>query len=231
MRVSIIIPVYNEERLIRETVDRVRRSNVSPHEKEIIIVNDGSTDRTGEILAQLSSPGGIDIITLDRNHGKAYAIRAAIPRATGDIILIQDADLEYEPEEYPELIEPFSDPSVKVVYGSRFRKSSWPKNMKVSNWLANKVFTRVTNLLYNARISDEGTAYKVFRRNILESLSIRGNGFEFCAEVTSKLLKRGIGIVEVPISYVARSRKEGKKPSFRDGVIILWALFRHRFID
>jgi len=231
MRVSIIIPVYNEERLIRETVDRVRRCNVSPHEKEIIIVNDGSTDRTGETLAQFSSPGSIDIITLDRNHGKAYAIKAAIPRATGDIILIQDADLEYTPEEYPELIKPFSDPSVKVVYGSRFRNCRWPKKMKVANWLANKVFTFVTNQLYNARITDEGTAYKVFRRDILESVSIRGNGFEFCSEVTSKLLKRGIGIVEVPISYEARSRKEGKKPYFRDGVIILWSLIKHRFID
>lgn len=227
--VSIIIPVYNEERYISAVIEKVKRADTSPREKEIIVVDDGSTDGTGVELGKYSTDPLVKIVNNHKNRGKASAIKSALALSKGDIILVQDSDLEYSPDDYPKILAPFSDESVEVVYGSRFLLRRWPRKMKPSNWLANRIFTLTTNLLYNARITDEGTAYKAFRRNLLESMVLESTGFEFCPEVTAKVLLRGLPIVEVPISYEARNMKEGKKPRFSDGVKILGTLIRYRF--
>ena len=163
------------------------------------------------------------------NSGKASAIKAALKVAEGDIVLIQDADLEYSPDDYSKILSLFTDESTKVVYGSRFMRRPWPENMKIPHWIANKVFTFLVNLLYGANITDEGTCYKAFRRDLLQSIEIRSSGFEFCPEVTAKLLKQGISIKEVPVSYRARDKKEGKKPGIADGLSILWTIIKYRF--
>lgn len=226
---TVIIPAYNERNLVLQVIDRVLSSDTSPFAKEIIVVDDGSTDGTGEVLRPLYEKGLFRLITIPENRGKTFAIRIALREAKGDIVLIQDADLEYSPSDYRKLLEPFREDAVQAVYGSRFLNRRWPANMKPLYWFANRTFTFVTNLLYDARITDEGTAYKVFRREVLQEIDITGSGFEFCPEVTAKLLLRGIRIVDVPISYLARDRKEGKKPLFIDGVRILWALVKYRF--
>lgn len=228
MLVTIIIPVYNEKNLIARLLKQVIDSDTSPFLKEIIIVDDGSTDGTGDILKECA-PNNIKLISHSKNLGKASAIKSALRVATGDVIIIQDADLEYSPQDYKRLLNPFSDKNIKVVYGSRFLLKTWPTNMKAANWLANKLFTSLVNLLYKTHITDEGTAYKLFRRDIIKSLDIKSSGFEFCPEVTAKLLKNGVQIIEVPVSYIARDKKEGKKPGIVDGFKVLWTIIKYRF--
>jgi dolichol-phosphate mannosyltransferase len=144
-------------------------------------------------------------------------------------VLVQDADLEYSPQDYGQMLAPFGDPAVQAVYGSRFLLRRWPERMKVANWAANKLFVATTNLLYGSALTDEGTGYKAIRRELLQDLEIASSRFEFCPEVTAKLLRRGVRILEVPVSYSARDRKQGKKPGFRDGLSVLWTLVRLRF--
>jgi glycosyltransferase involved in cell wall biosynthesis len=228
MIVSVIIPVFNERRWIGELLKMVEAADTRPYEKEIIVADDASTDGTSELLDGLP---GVRVIHLPRNSGKASAIKAALGKAEGDIILIQDADLEYSPDDYGRMLAPFSDPSIHVVYGSRFMQKAYPKNMKPANWIANKVFTCAVNLLYGAGITDEGTGYKAFRADVIKSIGIKSSGFEFCPEVTAKLLKKGVGIMEVPISYSGRSKKEGKKPGVPDGIRVLWTIIKYRFSD
>jgi len=224
VKVSVIIPVYNESATIVETIARVRASPVG---KEIIVVDDGSTDGTAELAASLA---GCDLKLLRQSHnqGKGAAIRRALPEVTGEIVLIQDADLEYDPSDYAPLIAPILAGDVEVVYGTRaprFQGMRWPH--RVFNWVA----AALANLLYRARISDEATCYKVFRTELLRSLPLRCQGFEFCPEVTARIRKRGLAIHEVPIHYEARSVGAGKKIRWWDGVIALWTLVKYRFVE
>lgn len=225
MMLSIIIPVFNEERTIRSVLDKVRRQ---PFEKEIIVVNDGSTDRTGEILHSAWTEE-IVVLCNRRNMGKGAAVRLGIKHARGDIILIQDADLEYNPDDYGRLTEPIILGRAEVVYGARMvvRRKDLPS---VMSYTANKVLTLVANLLYNARLTDISTCYKVFSSNVLKSLDLRSTGFEFCEEVTAKVLRKGVRIQEVPVSYFPRGYREGKKIGWRDGIIAMLSLLKYRLI-
>ncbi len=220
----MIIPVYNERDTIAETIRRVR---ASPVDKEIIVVDDASTDETPSVLEPLAAQ---DLKTIRQpvNQGKGAAIRRALQEASGDIILIQDADLEYDPADYPKLIGPIESGEADVVYGTRapeFRGMRFPH--RIFNWVA----ARLTNLLYQAGITDEATCYKVFRADVLGQIPLTCRRFEFCPEVTAKVRKRGIRIHEVPVSYQARSIGAGKKIRWWDGVEALWALLKYRFTD
>lgn len=226
MLVSVVIPVYNEAGLIAELVSRVTEAAVAPHELEIFVVNDGSTDGTSAILHSLEKKyPQMKVIELPENRGKSYALRQGFSAVSGDIVLVQDADLEYSPADYPLLIAPFNDPDVQVVYGSRFLTNKWPVNMKLHNWFANRFFTLLVNRLFAAGITDEGTAYKVFRRRLLQTIPLHTDGFAFCAEITCRLAVRKVRILEVPVSYRARSVREGKKPRFLDGIAIVLTIF------
>ena len=230
MIVTVIIPIYNEKTSLSLLLSEVLAADTSPYKKEILIVDDGSTDGSSEIMdTSILRDPRITIFHHPSNIGKAAAIKTGLQAAKGDIILIQDGDLEYSPHDYPRLLAPFSDPAVEAVYGSRFLGTFWPANMQAANWVANRIFTGTVNLLYRSHITDEGTAYKAFRRKTLVELGIESSGFEFCPEVTSKILKKGIKIIEVPISYKARTRSEGKKPGIFDGLKILWTIIKCRF--
>lgn len=225
MKLSILIPIYNERATILEIVKRVQ---AVPLEKEIIAVDDGSTDGTRELLPQIEQ-GGVIVLRHERNQGKGAAIRTALTRATGDIIVIQDADLEYDPRDYAQLIKPIEEGRVKVVYGSRFLGA----RMAMFFWhmLANKMLTLMTNILYDAILSDMETGYKAFRADVIKSIPFRSRRFEFEPEITAKVLKRGNRIYEVPISYYGREYSEGKKIGMRDGFVAIWTLLKYRFVD
>lgn len=222
MKLSIIIPVYNEEVTIEEVLHRVKRVDV---EKEIIVVDDCSTDRTPQCLERAN---GIKVICTATNQGKGAAIKVGLAHVTGDIVVTQDADLEYWPEDIPALIEPIISDRADVVYGSRFLKER--PYMRWQNYLANRLLALTATLLYRRRVSDEATCYKAFRTEILRSIKLTCKRFEFCPEVTAKLLKRGVRYEEVPIRYRARSLEQGKKIRAFDGVIALWTLVKYRFV-
>jgi glycosyltransferase involved in cell wall biosynthesis len=226
MKLSVIMPVFNEEATIEEILQQVRAVNLAD---EIIIVDDGSTDRTRELLkAQENQPATI-VIYHDRNQGKGAAVRTGFDRATGDILLVQDADLEYDPRDYPMLIRPIVEGRVKVVYGSRFLGPR--KAMLFWHMLGNKVLTLLTNILYNTILSDMETCYKVFRADVIKGIPLRSKRFEFEPEITAKVLKRGHRIFEVPISYYGREYNEGKKITWREGPKAVWTLIKYRFVD
>ena len=228
MKISVIIPVYNEAATITQVVEQVLEVELDTVEKEIIVVNDGSTDGTDVVLTTLATrwPNPPKIVHHERNRGKGAAIRTALEHVTGDVVITQDADLEYTPQEYPRLLAPFEDPAVQVVYGSRNLhrnpRSSW------SFYWGGRLLSWVANLLYGSHITDEATGYKAFRANLLRDLDLQSNGFEFCPEVTSKILRRGIRIHEVPISYQPRSFAEGKKINWCDGLRAIWTLLKYR---
>ena len=225
MKLSIIIPVYNEEQHIQKVISQVRNAPIKIA-KEIIIVDDGSTDQTRRILRKYQQKPPVKIIFLDHNYGKGKAIRTGIAVATGEIILIQDADLEYFIEDYPKLLEPIIKGQAQIVYGSRFKGQI--QNMRWTNWLANKILALTANLLYGVNISDEATAYKAFKSKVLKSVSLKCQRFEFCPEVTAKLAKRGYKIYEVPIKYRARDAKGGKKIKLKDAFEAFWTLLKYR---
>jgi glycosyltransferase involved in cell wall biosynthesis len=230
MKVSVIIPVFNEEASISGVLDRILDLDLAPLEIEVIVSNDGSSDGTaGRVAPYLEREKRIRMVSSEANVGKGSAVRKGLEAATGDLVLIQDADTEYSPEDYPKLIEPIVKGVTEVVYGSRFLERWWPRGMRLQNWLANRVFTLTVNLLYNGSISDEGTGYKVFRRELLEALALEATGFEFCAEATAKVLRRRVPIVEVPVAYQARGGKWAGAPGFLDGIRVLWTLVRLRF--
>lgn len=226
-KISIIIPVYNEEKTIKEIVTRVLNSNTLALQKEIIVVDDGSNDRTKYILNNLKKKN-IRILFHKRNRGKGAALRTGFRHATGEVILVQDADLEYSPKEYPKLLKPILTGAAKVVYGSRELSG---KNVHSSIFFhaGGKLVTFVANILYGGGLTDEATGYKVFAAKFLKSLPLKCERFEFCPEVTALTLKKREKIIEVPISYSARHKEDGKKIKTMDGIEAIWTLLKIRF--
>ena len=220
---SVLIPVHNEERTLEQVLDAVERR---PEVSEIVLVNDGSTDGTRQILAARRFAVPTQVIHHERNRGKGSAIRTAIQAATSELALIQDADLEYDPSDYPLLLAPFARPGVTVVYGTR----SFTSHTAYSFWfvIGNRLVNLWNNVLYNTYLSDLETGFKVMSLETWRSLDLRANGFELEPETTAKLLRRGHRIYEVPISYSARSREEGKKLTWKDGLKAIWTLTRLR---
>jgi len=229
MKISITIPVYNEFRTFSQVLERVRRAPLPEGcSKEIIVIDDGSTDGTTQMIAGHAGAG--DIITghhATRNFGKGTAIRSAIALASGDILLTQDGDLEYDPNDYARILEPIVRGEADVVYGSRFLGK--PAGMATRNRIANWILTSTANLLYDAGLTDEATAYKAFRASVLREVHLTCRRFEFCPEITAKIRRLGYRIHEVPISYNARGIAEGKKIRTRDGFEALWTLVKYRF--
>lgn len=227
MEVSVIIPVYNEARTIREIVNRVRHTGIA---HEIIIIDDGSSDGTRQVLEGIQSEGLAQVIFHERNLGKGAAVRTGIQHAQSEVILIQDADLEYDPRDYPALLRPLEEGLADVVYGSRFLGGA-RRPILFWNMVANKILTLVTNVLYNNILTDMETGYKVFRRRVVQDIPLRSHGFDFEPEFTAKVLKRHIQLFEVPITFNPRDYSEGKKIKAKDAFIAFWTLLRYRFVD
>lgn len=229
MKVSIIIPVYNEFRMFSQVLQRVQQAPLPAGcAKEIVIVNDGSTDGTAELIEQSARAGIVVAHHVLENSGKGTAIRAGLALASGDIVIIQDGDLEYDPRDYSRLVQPILDGEADVVYGSRFLGR--PLGMALENRIANWILTAAANVLYRAHLTDEATAYKAFRASTLRQLRLTCRRFEFCPEVTAKLRRLHYPIREVPIGYNARKIADGKKIRARDGFEALWTLLRYRFV-
>jgi len=223
---SVIMPVYNERETLSEILARVRAVDLP---KEIVVVDDGSTDGSRDLLREEEKKGGLRVFYHEVNKGKGAAVRTGLEHASGDFIIIQDADLEYDPRDYPKLLKPLLEGQAEVVYGSRFME--FGKTMFFLQALGNRIVTLVTNLLYGTSLSDMETCYKVFRAEVIKSIPLRSRRFELEPEITAKLLKRGYHIHEVPISYQGREYHEGKKLTWRDGIKALWALLKYRFVD
>jgi glycosyltransferase involved in cell wall biosynthesis len=225
MKVSFLIPAYNEGRTIAELVDRV---SALPFEKELIVVDDGSTDDTAAILERLREERDDLVVVRQANRGKGSALRAGIPHVTGEIVVIQDADLEYDPADVPLLIEPIERGVADVVYGSRLSGGRPQRAYLFWHMVGNRFLSFVTGLLYNTTLSDMETGYKAFRSDVLFSLDLRADDFSIEPEITAKICKLKLRIYEIPISYYGRSYEEGKKITWRDGFKALWVLFRVR---
>jgi len=226
-KLSVIVPVYNERNTVVEILRRMRAVDL-PIDREFVVVDDGSTDGTRAVLTQLGD-STVKIVTHPQNRGKGAAIRTALEHVTGDLVLIQDADLEYDPDDWTKLIAPVLKGRAVVVYGSRFTGEH--RNMLFLHWAGNRALSLVTNLLYNTTLSDMETCYKLFDRNVLDSITLKSDKFDFEPEVTAKVLRQGIRIYEVPISYAGREFDEGKKITWRDGFAALTALVKYRFVE
>jgi glycosyltransferase involved in cell wall biosynthesis len=224
--VSVVMPVYNEQDTIEEILSRVA---AVPVRKEIIVVDDCSTDGTRAMLAGLQERLGFRLFLQARNQGKGAALRRGFAEVAGDVVIIQDADLEYSPEEYPELISLIREGRADAVYGSRFLGRH--RVFLFTHYLGNRLLTLLTNVLYNTMLTDMETCYKVMRTEVLRSFALRSNGFGIEPELTAKIFKRGFRVYEVPITYDGRGYDEGKKITWRDGVVALWVLLRYRFSE
>lgn len=225
------MPVYNEAKTIHEIIKKVEEAEIGDVRKELIIVDDGSKDGTREVLRDLSQNSAYKIYFHGQNMGKGAALRTALHYATGDIVLVQDADLEYDPAEYAELIKPVIEGRADVVYGSRLTGGKVARAFNFWHYLGNKLLTFITNVLYNAILSDMETCYKVFRTDVIKSFQIKSNRFDFEPEITAKVLKRKYKLYEMPISYYGRDFAEGKKITWKDGFAAVWALVKYRFVD
>lgn len=235
MKLSIIIPVFNEEKTIGEILWRVFKVRLpNGIQKEIIVVNDGSTDNTKQVVEDWRKKG-IRYIEYPNNQGKGAAIRSGLKVATGDYVIIQDADLEYDPSDYSRLLKPLINKETEVVYGNRFENyplNLWGKNKTIlpTYWIGNMVLALVTNLLYGSNLRDMETCYKLFSKKALDKVTVEAKRFEFEPEITAKILKKGFRIVEVPIKVKPRTHKEGKKISWTDGLLAVWTLLKYRLI-
>jgi glycosyltransferase involved in cell wall biosynthesis len=231
MKLSVLIPVYNEEKTIQEIVRRVDAMGLA---EEIVIVDDGSKDRTRQILKDMQenppARARLCVVLHEKNMGKGMAVRTAINHASGDVLLIQDGDLEYDPRDYPALLKPLIERIADVVYGSRFLGGP-RRPILFWNMVANKILTLVTNVLYNNILTDMETGYKVFRKEIVNGMQLHARGFEFEPEFTAKILKRKVRIFEVPITFNPRDYADGKKIKMRDAFIAMWTLIKYRFVD
>lgn len=231
MKLSIVIPVYNEEKYLEPLLARVESTKLKL-KKEIILVDDGSTDNSRKILKKYEKK--YKVFYHERNKGKGAALITGFRHASGDITLVQDSDMEYDPSNYDALLEPILSGATDIVYGSRFKgkkmfdKDNW---CNPSHFIGNKILSLFASVLYFRRISDMETCYKVFRRNLLKSLKLKSQRFGFEPEITAKFLKRGYKIVEVPIDYSPRGFREGKKITWKDGIKALWYLVKYRFVD
>ncbi len=228
MKLSVVIPCYNESKTIRHIVDRVRAAPVA--DKEIIIVDDCSRDGNRDILRTEIAPLVSRIIYHEVNQGKGAALRTGFKAATGDIVIIQDADLEYDPEEYPKLIKPIVDNKADVVFGSRFQGGQPHRVVYFWHMVGNKFLTLLSNMATNLNLTDMETCYKVFRREVIQKIEIEENRFGFEPEITAKVAKADVVIYEVGISYYGRTYAEGKKIGWRDGFRALWAIFKYNFL-
>jgi len=224
---SVIIPVFNEEKTIEEIIRRVQSTKLVD---EIVLVDDGSSDGTRAILAGYEGKAGMRIALHERNQGKGAAIQTGLKLVTGDLVLIQDADLEYDPRDYTALLEPINEGLADVVYGSRFLGGA-RRPILFWNMVANKILTFTTNILYNNILTDMETGYKLFKREVVEDIKIHAKGFEFEPEFTAKILKKHVRIYEVPIRFTPRFYEEGKKIRMRDAFIAMWTLLKYRFIN
>ncbi len=221
---SVVVPVYNERPTLAEVIRRMRAVQL-PVELEVVAVDDGSSDGSGQVLQALQD-STVRVLSHGRNQGKGAAVRTGLAAARGDLVLIQDADLEYDPEDWLRLLDPILKGKARVVYGSRFTGER--KNMFPMHWLGNRLLTLTTNVLYQTTLSDMETCYKLFDREVLQGLRIESNRFDFEPEITAKVLRRGERIYEVPISYAGREFAEGKKITWRDGFAAMSALIRYR---
>ena len=220
---SVIVPVYNERNTLPEVVRRMRRARV-PLDVEIVMVDDGSTDGSDKVLAAIEDSTVLHV-RHEQNRGKGAAIRTGLSHARGDVVLVQDADLEYDPKDWPRLLTPIIAGNARVVYGSRFSEERLSARYRVGS----RLLALATNMLYATSLSDMLTGYKVFDRRVLDGITLESEGFEFEPEVTAKILRRGHRIHEVPITYLSRRRAEGRKYTWKDGVRVLWTLVRYRW--
>jgi glycosyltransferase involved in cell wall biosynthesis len=227
LKLSVVMPVFNEEGTIAEIIRRVMRS---PLLAELVIVDDGSTDGTSRILAEYAARKRIHIVRHPINLGKGAAVRTGIQNVKGNLIIIQDADLEYDPRDYPRMLQPIQENLAEVVYGSRFLGEA-RRPIYFWNRLANKILVFVTNILYNNTLSDMETGYKLFKREVVEGLDFKAKGFDFEPEFTARLLKHQVRIYEVPIRFNPRLYSEGKKIRMKDAFQALWTLIKFRFVD
>ena len=244
-KLSVLIPIYNEKNTLRELMRRVQEA---PIDKEIVLIDDFSTDGSREIIRKEieGSAPNIKAVYHEKNRGKGSAIRSGLKQAVGDIVIIQDADLEYDPKDFTAMCRPFDEQGAKVVYGARFKDYSaghflklWLENLfgakheikRFHHFFGIKLLNVLANILYGAGITDEATCYKAFRREVLNAIPLNCTGFEFCPEVTAKIRKAGYRIVEVPISYHPRTRETGKKLNWRHGLEAIWTLIKYRFVN
>lgn len=236
MILSIVIPVYNEEKTIKTVLEKIREVKLPPNiSKEIIVVDDNSSDKTTKILTNWRYTK-IKYIRHDKNLGKGAAVRSGIKEAKGDFIIIQDADLEYNPDYYNKLLKPILRKQAKVVYGTRlisYPLRLWGRDKTILplHLLANRFLSSLTNLLYGSHLTDMETGFKLFKSNILKDISIKSSKFDFEAEITAKIIKKGFEVIEVPVSVIPRTYNQGKKIGWTDGIIAIWTLLKYRFVD
>jgi glycosyltransferase involved in cell wall biosynthesis len=224
---SVIIPVFNESNTIQEIIQRVKDTDLVD---EIVLVDDGSQDGTRRILAEYQNKPGMKVILHEKNQGKGAAIQTGLGAVASDLVLIQDADLEYDPRDYPMLLQPINEGLADVVYGSRFLGGP-RRPILFWNMVANKILTFTTNILYNNILTDMETGYKMFKREVVKDIRIRARGFDFEPEFTAKILKKHIRIYEVPIRFTPRFYEEGKKIKMKDAFIAMWTLVKYRFVN
>jgi dolichol-phosphate mannosyltransferase len=227
-KISIIIPAFNEQATIAESMRRLLAVDFGDIETELLVVDDASTDHTAEIVGELGRQ--VRLIRQDSNHGKGAAIRRALEEVTGSVVVIHDADLEYDATDIPALVAPILSGEASAVFGSRFMTTKIPVGMQTKNLIANRVLALVANVLFFGHVTDEATCYKAIRTDLLRAMNLKCERFEFCPEVTAKLMRSGEKIVEVPVSYTARTVAEGKKIHWYDGLEALWTLIKYRFV-